>query len=74
MSIKIYDFTCRECGITKSYQLDEADVKRWREDKELIQRVFPHIKDREIMISGFCSDCFDKLFADEDEDGSVLPN
>jgi len=34
---------------------------------ELIQNVFPEIEDREIMISGICGECFDKLFADENE-------
>jgi hypothetical protein len=61
-----YRFICRECGKSKTYLLEPADVNRWR-NGELIQRVFPQIEDREIMISQTCSDYFDKLFAEEAE-------
>lgn len=66
MSAKLYHYQCTECGIIKTYLLEEADVQRWREGA-LIQRVFPQIEDREIMISGICSACFNKMFGGEDE-------
>lgn len=62
---KDYSFACSECRRVKVYSLDPADYDRWRQGA-LIQNVFPEIEDREIMISGTCSECFDKLFADED--------
>jgi hypothetical protein len=60
-----YSFTCSDCGTVKTYNLLPSAVKRWIKG-ELIQRVFPEIEDREIMISAICSNCFDKLFADAD--------
>ena len=62
-----YSYKCTDCGTVKTYTLDEAKVDRWKAGG-LIQNLFPEIEDREIMISGTCSDCFDKLFADEDSD------
>ena len=65
--IKQYSYTCRECGITKTFELREEDVNRWKAGA-LIQNVFPKISidDRELMISQTCGACFDKLFSEED--------
>lgn len=64
---RAYEFKCHHCGIVKTYELPIADYKRWK-NGALIQNVFAYIEDRDIMISQTCSDCFDKLFADEDGD------
>lgn len=69
MAIKNYEVECRRCHFKKVFQLDEADVKRWQVDRELIQRVFPTMTpgDRELLISRTCETCFDDLFGDDDD-------
>jgi len=58
-----FSFPCSECSKVKTYELDTDKVLEWKAGA-LIQNVFPDIQDLEIMISGICSDCFDKLFED----------
>ena len=65
--VRPYTFTCAGCGVRKTFELEEADVRRWKAG-ELIQNVFPNVEDREIMISSTCSDCFNDLFAEDEEE------
>ena len=67
-TLDFYPYRCNECGDETVLQLKDADVKRWK-NGDLIQRVFPQLSEseRELMISGTCGDCFDKLFPEDNE-------
>jgi hypothetical protein len=59
------EFKCNECGY---YVIISGNSQQWLEYDEgeiLIQNIFPEIsaEDREIMLSGICGDCFDKIFS-----------
>ncbi len=65
--IRPHEFRCNECGAVVILALEDSAYTRWKSG-ELIQRVFPDLSEahREIMISGTCGKCFDKLFAEEE--------
>lgn len=48
----------------------EAQLKAFNMGQLLIQEVFPHMSssDRERFMTGYCSDCWDKMFPAEEED------
>ena len=78
MKIEISSKKCPECGKVHSFEVEEADWIKWQEGA-LIQRAFPYLNDnqRESLITGYCSECWDKLFKDtglenEPDDGSPL--
>jgi len=60
---------CRKCHEPHSLWLDPTLVQRW-ESGELIQDVFPHLTpdQRELMISGICGACWDRMWPDDDEE------
>ena len=51
---------CPMCHSAKSFRLKFKDVRRWRDEKELIQKVWPEMcaEDRERLISGMCPSCY----------------
>lgn len=55
--------TCQGCNETKHIEVREKDVIDW-ENGAHIQNVMPYLSasERELMISGFCGDCFMKMF------------
>lgn len=57
---------CRTCHETTLFSLDHDALARWQSG-ELIQNCFPHLSadQRELLISGTCGKCFDKLFGEE---------
>lgn len=57
---------CKSCYKVHVVEVTEDQVKRWQQG-ETIQKCFPQIpiNVREILISGFCGKCFDKLLGDE---------
>ena len=59
VSIKV---DCK-CGYTDTYVLDKQAYNRWI-NGQLIQNVFPELSanDREMLISGHCSKCWQELF------------
>ncbi len=64
--------TCRVCKNQVEMQVHAEDVAAW-ENGELIQNAMPYLSadEREVLISGTCGPCFDKMFggdvASEDE-------
>lgn len=54
---------CRVCHTEHTISAPIADIKRWRQG-ELIQNAMPYLSahTRELLISGICGDCFNKLF------------
>jgi len=58
---------CRTCGDTHILMVNAQDKKRWMEG-ELIQDAMPYLSadERELLISGTCGTCFDKMFGSEE--------
>jgi hypothetical protein len=59
---------CRQCKQDVEVPATEDQIKRWRAG-ELIQRAMPNLTadEREILISGICGTCFDRMFPDDEE-------
>lgn len=55
--------TCQGCKESKQIEVNDKDVNAW-ENGAHIQTVMPYLSadDRELLISGVCGTCFDKLF------------
>lgn len=60
---------CFCCNTKKVIEMDDVAYTRWI-NGEHIQDVAPEmsVDDRELLISGVCGNCFDNMFADEEED------
>lgn len=58
---------CLECGEPVTMEVNESDLDRWLSGNALVQDAFPYLSadDREILISGICGKCFDKMFPDD---------
>ncbi len=58
--------TCHMCRTVHQLDLPKEDVDRWLKG-ELIQVAMPYLEAevRELLISGTCGDCFDKMFPDD---------
>jgi hypothetical protein len=74
MEMLMLDASCRKCnGITPisctTAQLTELYLPRG--ERRLMQEIFPDLSigDRELLISGTCNTCWQKMFgSDEDEE------
>ena len=57
---------CARCKRQYQLMVNIKDHDRWLEG-ELIQDAMPYLTadERELLISGFCGPCFDKLFPEE---------
>lgn len=55
---------CRECGRTYIVDVKMDDYLDWINGKGLIQDIFPYLSagERELLISGICGECFDRIF------------
>ncbi|NLD21637.1 MAG: hypothetical protein GX664_04025 [Bacteroidales bacterium] len=62
----LYTTNCIICGKQYSFEVSDEGYKRWLEG-EHIQYALPTLTpdQREIMISGICGKCFDKMFEGE---------
>ena len=60
--------SCWICGTEHEVFVDTNDFIDWQEGK-YVQQVWPNLTadDREVMISGTCGPCFDKMFGDDGE-------
>lgn len=60
--------SCRLCGDIQTLQLSYDGEKRWRSG-ELIQDALPEltVDERELLISGTCEKCWNKLFPDSED-------
>ena len=60
---------CIRCKDTHVLMVSNHDFRRW-EGGEPIQDAMPYLSagERELLISGTCGACFDKLFPPEPED------
>lgn len=61
------DITCRSCREVVPVSVSLEDYTRWQLGGGLIQNVMPYLSadDRELLISGTCSSCWDAMFGDE---------
>ena len=62
--------TCQQCGTTVHISVLQPDFEKWQ-GGELIQAAMPYLSpdEREILISGTCGPCFDRMFGEgEDEE------
>jgi len=57
--------TCRSCQKETSLMINPQDVIDWQAGK-YIQDAMPYLSkgERELLISGTCDECFDKMFGD----------
>ena len=55
--------TCRKCNDQVEMKVNIDDVTAW-ENGKLIQDAMPYLTpdEREVLISGTCGPCFDKMF------------
>lgn len=62
--------TCVVCNIAGEVQVTEAELAAYKSTPGHIQDVLPRLSDgeREMLISGTHSECFDILFPAEDEE------
>lgn len=60
---------CTMCKEVQIIKVNLMDVERWKAG-ELIQRAMPYLNadQRELLISGTCSACFEKLFGKDEEE------
>lgn len=59
---------CPLCGIMNEIQVNENDYFDWERGKHT-QDAFPYLTpyERESLISGFCPDCWERMFPIEDD-------
>ena len=59
--------TCPICGGEQFVQVNSDDYQRWINGEGMIQDVMPYIpaEVREILISGICPTCWDKISDEE---------
>jgi hypothetical protein len=60
---------CVKCGRPQAVSCTDEQYRDWRENHQLIQRAMPNVpaEERELLLSGYCSACFQALFPDEEE-------
>ena len=70
MEKKMTEFgrTCQFCQVDHVVMADQMDVANW-ENGALIQDALPYLSadDRELLISGTCGACYDKMFPPDSE-------
>jgi len=66
---------CPFCGKAHEIEVNEIDYLDWQ-DGELVQNVFPYLSadEREMLISGICPDCWDKMFGQEEDEEDEDPD
>ena len=61
--------TCPCCNRLQTIEVEDSQYNRWMAG-ENIQIAFPNLTpdQREILMSGICPECWEKIFPDEDEE------
>ena len=67
MTKTIVAVDCVQCKETQHITVGTTDLDTW-EKGELIQNAMPYLSadEREVLISGVCGTCFDKMFGSEE--------
>jgi uncharacterized protein YuzB (UPF0349 family) len=60
---------CHQCHNIYELEVIDADYRKYQRNEGLIQNIFPYLSkgDRELLLSGYCNTCFEKMFADSKE-------
>jgi len=60
----VLDVKCRGCSGHHVLFVNISDYIKWKYREGFIQDLLPYLTDgeRELLISGTCSDCFDRMF------------
>ena len=60
----VLQVVCRECSGKHVIFVKITDYIEWKNKAGFIQDLMPYLSDseRELLISGTCGDCFDRLF------------
>lgn len=66
----LYDIRCLHCDRIFRIQCDRGDLYAWMTGEKNIQNALPYLTagERELLISGTCSECFDAMFPPLDSD------
>lgn len=61
---------CRTCGSDCAVSCTDDQYVLWKEKNMLIQVAMPDVPkaERELLISGVCGACFERMFRDEGEE------
>lgn len=62
-----FEFTCIMCNKTFVIMLDPRKLAQYRAGNGKVQDIFPDLSadERELIMSGICGECYDKMFGDE---------
>lgn len=65
--------TCSYCHKKHIVNVEEQDYRDWTYKKRLAQECFPYLSsaERELLISGTCEECWNKMFKLFEEDDNV---
>ena len=55
---------CPECGKVIEISMTFEQYKKWKYKEDLVQNIFPELSKeiREVLISGICPTCWEKMF------------
>lgn len=60
------EVTCNVCGKTHTLEVKAEDWQEWKDPnrERKVQEIFPYLvpDERELLISGICGRCFDRMF------------
>ena len=64
----IIEVECRMCGKQYNLKAEKEDIQKWMNGMN-IQDALPYMPEeqRELLISGTCPECWDKLFGGEEQ-------
>lgn len=62
--------TCNMCNATREVRVNKSDYEKWIRREGVIQELLHYLSkgERELLISGTCNDCFNKLFWEGEEE------
>ena len=72
MDLKII-VSCRLCEKLFDFTANLEDYNEWRKGEKNIQDCFPYLNpdQRELLLSGICNTCWDKMFKEHEEVSST---
>ena len=65
--------TCPYCHKKHIVNVEEHDYYDWTYKRKLMQECFPYLSsvERELLISGTCKECWNKMFKSFEEDDDI---
>jgi hypothetical protein len=68
--ITVHTRPCPFCDEPHSVEVNASGFQRWAINGEYIQNALPELSndDRELLMTGTCSECWDRVFPEEDEE------